>query len=283
MEGIASTTLRLPPGDSFSDQGNDPNTFAQEYTLNAPMSQVAAFFAKEGPATGNNPKYFPGAVIDMWWVKDKLNDTGYVVYEDGAMRSTHKYSGPYTDNQKNNAVRNGWLSIASDQVLRTQDLLAHKNLYGGGEGVAVLAHYNNRNAQCRDFIKLALQGRKGFKGNDDVFYTKFEEAAREQDERGELERPTYQGSAMFVNSLSEESVVTSQAAFAALLENSIAHELAHLFIVNDGNHFAGNNNVLSVNGGTSLPKASFVQDEITNTKLRQRASINRDTYGKPQP
>ncbi len=285
MEGIASTTLRLPPDEFFTDQGNDPNTFAQGYSLNSTMSQVSAFFAMEGPATGSNPKYFPGAAIDTWWVKDKLNDdAGNVVYDNGNARSIYKYSGPYTDQQRtNNNERNGWLSIASDRVLYDQNEGAHKLLYGGGEGVAVLANYNNRNARCRDFIKLSLDGRKGFRANNGDFYTKVEEAAREQDERGEPDRPTYQGAAMFVNSLSEERGVSSQTVFTSLLEYAISHELAHLFIGNDDNHFSGNSNVLSVNGGTSLATSSFVQDEITNTKLRQRASINRDANGKPQP
>jgi hypothetical protein len=276
MPGIASTTLRLPPEGAFTDQGNDPNANAQGYSLTDRMSAVSTFFNKQGPATGNNPKHYPGAALDTWWVKDTLNDMGYVVYENGAMGTTHKYSGPYKDLQRpNDSTRDriGWLSIASDHNLAISDPESFSNLYGGnqqgnggGQGVAVLGIYGNRNNQCAHFIKLAVQGRN--------------EAAREQDERLEI-RKTHQGAAIFVNSLSEEPDLVNQATFEGRLEWSIAHELAHLFVGNDDDHFDGVGNVLSTSLGAGL--SSFVEEEIANTKLRQRASINRDANGNPQP
>lgn len=292
MEGIASAALRLPPGANanFTDQGNDPNAFAQGFSLTSTMSRISTFFAQEGPSIGNNPKYFPGASIDTWWVKDTLQDIGYVVHENGAMGSTHKYSGPYKDLQRPNDPtrdRNGWLSIAADYVLKRSSPVMYRNYYGGneegdggGQGVAVLGNYGNRNTMCSHFIKLAIQGRKGFKSLNGSFYANDGEAAREQDERSE-DRATHQGAAIFVNSLSEETDLLNQAAFEGRLEWSIAHEIAHLFVGNDDDHFDGVGNVLSTNGGNGL--SSFVEDELANTKLRQRASINRDANGDPQP
>jgi hypothetical protein len=254
------------------------------------MSHIAAFFAKEGPSTGSNPKYYPGAAIDTWWVKDKLNDMGYVVYDSGAMGSTHKYSGPYKDLQRPNDAtrdRNGWLSIASDQNFAISEPVASSRLYGGdeqgkdgGQGVAVLGNYGNRNNQCIHFIKLAVQGRKGFKSQNGNFYAKDNEAVREQDERHE-DRETHQGATIFINSLSEEPDLVNQAAFEGRLEWSIAHELAHLFTGSDDDHFDGSGIVLSKTAEVGLSK--FVEDEIINIKLRQRASINRDANGIPQP
>ena len=284
MDGIALTGGSLPPdtGSGFVDQGNDPNAYAQSYSLTSTMSHVSNFFSQDGPPTGSNPQYFPGAAIDTWWVKDKLNDIGYVVYQNGAMGASHKYSGPYTDFQRDsngNRERNGWLSIATDLILLSSDGIRHSELYGGGQGVAILANYQNRNTQCRNFVKLALQGRKGFKSSNGNFYAKSQEAAREQDERHEPDRPTYQGAAIFVNSLAEERDLTSQAEFTNRLQISVAHELAHLFVGNDENHFVGDGHLLSAN----VLGTSFVQDEIVAIKLRKRASINQDANGNVVP
>jgi hypothetical protein len=265
-------TLRLPPDAyaNFTDQGNDPNAFAQGYSLPSTMTRISAFFALKGPPTGNNPKYFPGAAIDMWWVTDKLNDMGYVVYENGAMGSTHKYSGPYKDLQRPNDAtrdRNGWLSIASDHNLAISNPVSFSNLYGGdeqgnegGQGVAVLGNYGNRNNQCTHFIKLAVQGRKGFKSQNGNFYAKDYQTAREQDERHE-DRATHQGAAIFINSLAEEPDLVNQASFEGRLEWSIAHELSHLLIGSDDDHFDGVGNVLATTTGSWL--SSFVEDAPT--------------------
>lgn len=117
-------------------------------------------------------------------------------------------------------------------------------------------------------------------GRDGNFHAKENEAAREQDERQE-NRQHYQGAAIFVNSLSEESDLVTQSAFQGRLEWSIAHELAHLIVGNDDDHFDGSGIVLSKTREVGLSK--FVEDELANTKLRQRASINRDANGTPQP
>lgn len=170
---------------------------------------------------------------------------------------------------------------------RTDPIQAFRNLYGGnppgkggGQGVAVLGNYGNRNSLCTDFVKLAVQGRKGIVKRDGIFYAKDGEAAREQDERQE-DRATHQGAAIFVNSLSEEPDLVDQAAFKGRLDWAIAHELAHLFVGNDDDHFDGSGIVLSKTRENGL--ANLVEGEITNTKLRQRASINRDANGNPQP
>lgn len=144
----------------------------------------------------------------------------------------------------------------------------------------MLGNYGNRNNQCAHFIKLAVQGRKGFKSANGNFYAKTGEAAREQDERHD-DRATHQGAAIFVNSLSEEPDLVDQTAFEGRLEWCVAHELAHLFVGNDDDHFDGSGIVLSKTREDGLSK--FVEDEIVNTKLRQRASINRDANGNPQP
>jgi len=206
-----------------------------------------------------------------------------VVYEDGSMRSAHKYSGPYYD-QQSQAQRNGWLSIAFDYGLSASDPDGCRRLYGGGQGVAILANNANRNTLCGQFIKLAVQGRKGKIKNDKSAFAVINEAAREQDERHEPDFPTYQGAAIFVNSLSEETDWVNQLTFPDLLAFCTAHELAHMFIIGNGgdDHFSGNNNNLM--GATiGLSNTKIIEYEITHTNLSQRASINRNSNGQVQP
>ena len=287
MDYIAWTTGTITvPG--FVDYGNDANAYAEKYTLTATMSDVASFFAREGVPSGNSPTYYSGAELDMWWVRDSLDDEAdNLVYEDGSVHSIYKYSGRYKD-QQSHLSRFGWLSIVSNEVFKIENSFLHDVRYGGSQGVAILANNGNRHELCRHFVKLALQGRKGFVDNFGEYHAPHQGAAIEQDEFHEPNRPTYQGSAVFVNSLSEESELTSIEVFESRLAYAVAHELGHLFILgrhvvpfDGGEHILGTNNVM---GGTeSISNISFHQDELKRTNLRQRASINRDASGQIHP
>jgi hypothetical protein len=120
MEGIGwvGGSIMVP---GFADPGNDANAFAQAYSLTATMSAVASFYAKEGPPSGGSPKYFPEAALDMWWVRDSLDDdANNVVYENGNVRSAYKYSGSFFDNQLI-CSRQAWLSVAWDEIFKNQN------------------------------------------------------------------------------------------------------------------------------------------------------------------
>jgi hypothetical protein len=301
MEGIGNTggSLLMP---GFTDPGNDANGFAQAYSLGTVMEKVVAFYASEGPPIQSGADYFPGAAIDMWWVRDTLDDdAANIVYENGSVRSAYKYSGSFYDTQIT-GQRQAWLSIYYDNELWLQNQLGHDQMYGANaSGVGIMANLANRNTHCRHFTKLALQGRKGQRNAFGEFVAVANQAAREVDEALNPSAP-HQGSAIFVNSLSEErkngQSWASHEVFMSKLFNSVAHEVAHLFVIgrnrdvatggllpilpfDGGEHIAGSGNLLG--GASTVNGIRFHEEEIRKIHLRARASINRTPSGVIQP
>jgi hypothetical protein len=307
MEGISSTVGSLAiPDSEFEDEGNDANVFAQVFDLDSSMAMVADFFAKEVTAGQHDgSEYFMGAAMDMWWVKDKLNDgANDLVLENGAAVSNYKYSGPYHDLQSN-SDRNGWLSIYYNAELLNVDEELHDERYGEiRNGIGIMGNLSNRNQDCRQFIKVVFQGRKAQRNTFGNYIAMKNQAAREADEA--LEKSSkHQGAAIFVNSLSEESHAgqpwTNLEAFKSRLDFSIAHELAHLFVIgrnrnpqpsggviaihpfDPGEHIIieGANNLMS--NYSSMNVIRFHEEEIQKTNLRLRASIHRIEDEEPEP
>lgn len=301
MEGIGNTggSLLMP---GFTDPGNDANGFAQAYSIGAIMGKVAAFFASEGPPIQSGADYFPGAAIDMWWVRDTLDDdAANIVYENGSVRAAYKYSGSFLDTQLS-GQRQAWLSIYYDHELWDQNRPVHVQRYGlTPNGVGIMANLANRNTTCRHFTKLALQGRKGQFNASGDYVAVVNQAAREVDEAMDTSA-SHQGASIFVNSLSEEPTVgqawANQGAFESALAYAVSHEVAHLFVIgrtrdpltssalgispfDGGEHIAGNNNLLR--GSSTIDGIRLHEEEIRKIHLRARASINRTLGGLAQP
>lgn len=252
------------------------------------MGKLSDFLAKDGKKAASG--YFEGAALDLWWVRDSLDDgANALVYSNGTARSDYKYSGPYIDQQDGNAIKTGWLSIYNDLKLKEDNEFRYFQLYGieRVNGAGILANNDNRNPMCRHFVKLALPGRKGLMNRHGNYYARPNEAAREMDEALDSNR-TYQGSSVYINSLSEEDGLSNQSEFESRLAWAIGHELGHLIIKARGTspfEIGENlNNTMSLMGAPQDTWAINIHEaEIINMDLRGRASINYDQSGNVIP
>jgi len=281
MDGISSVAGSLAPviPAGFVDPGNQANTHAQGYNLASTMQSISGFFGMSGAPVGN-PPHFPGADFDTYWVRLKLNDMDLdVTYGNGAMKSRYKYSGTYMINSQSQG--DGWLSIAYDNQLRSIDEDYAHELYRLGQGVSILANADNRHLMCSRFVKVALQGRKGTYdnlGNARISNSGF---AIEVDGTGGDPETDYrfQGAAIFVNSISEES---SALTWPDSLRWAVAHELGHLVIngrgmppFNGAEHIeTGLDNLMGQVAPSSFSSCKFHESEIIKTNFRQRASVD---------
>lgn len=251
--------------------------FAPGYSLAGTMGAVWDFFRNEGQAAGN-PGYFVGAIVDTYWVRDALNDTGtYVTYADGTSRLAYKHTGTYTDQSGNNPMT-GTLCIGMDYKLLYERPAICRNIYGpssAGSGILAPGNGDNRNPLCEDFVKLVMRGKKGIVVNDGTVRM-HSQTALEVDETNGVGYQ-YHGAFVWANSIAEQQQAAPPGStpFPDELAFAVAHELGHLFIIVVGgdDHFYGTNNLMLSPPPGGLPNTLFMKDEIEHINLPDRASV----------
>jgi hypothetical protein len=263
IRGVGTGELTDPVTGLPTNPGNQANFLAQGYDLTATMEKVSWFYRHQ-QACG---------AMDLYWVRDRLVDeVPEVVYSDNTRRpSAYRHEGRYFNNTTNK-WEIGWLSIASDAKLNSENDARHEKMFGG---VGILGNNGNRNVVCTDFMRMTFQGRRGkIVNSGDAWLHERDFAEGFGENKGVAKNQ--EGARIFVNSMSEEKAYTP-AQFFGRLSFSVAHEFGHLFIIgqdetpmtaSDHTYLPGS---LMVDA-PSLDTCTFHEKEIQYSNLPWRAS-----------
>lgn len=257
------------------DPGNQANNLAQGYTLDAVMNRVSAFYRD---AT-------KGGVIDLYWVRDPLNDfEPLVVYTNFYVRRAYKHLGIYRYNDQGSGsttYENGWLTIENDLKLEVDRPERWQELYrpGAQKGIGIAA--NSRNPHCQDFVKFIIAGRKGYVNQNGEIMRSYIPTSGSGTALAADDNATdvvaAQAAILYVNSLSECRAFGSFEEFLDTTAYAFAHEIGHI-VIKPGPGLDSNEHRLgappSLMGyGPLLSPLILHEDELKNINLRDRAGI----------
>ncbi len=266
MDGIRDVgTGQLP------NPGNQANLLAQGYDFTTTMDKVSWFYRQKEV----------GGVMDLYWVRDTLIDTGHPIqYADGQSRpAAYRHEGVSTYEYDRSKTFTGWLSITLDLKLLRENRQQFDKMFGG---VGVLSQNGNRNPKCYDFLRLCLRGRRGkFTDKGDFVLDQGAEFAEAFGENTGVS-DEQEGAHLFVNSISEEKAYTANDFFGKF-SWAAAHEIGHLYIIgqddfplNKDDHIESAPRVaipgFLMGVATSLDNCEFHEKEIQYSNLPQRAS-----------